>query len=134
MPQRKYEVSDPTTQDFFQVTDVTDRTGPFDMTGEDGKPIKRYGGITYAVAVFTAYLAKSSQGRIDPQVEANKLCAKLNSTPAPLPSTNRFQVTPGDYNVTDTIAERVIATFRTPWCPNAQAEAVELVGRLNALR
>ena len=132
MPQRKYEVSDPTGSEFHQVTDVTDRTGPFEVEDpETRQKVKRYGGTTAAAAIFTAYLTKASNGRLNPQVEANALCQRLNGTNTPPPPSTRFVMEPGDFTVKDTIAEKAIAIFRSTWCPNAQQECAALVARLN---
>ncbi len=129
----RYEVSDPTQTGFAQVTDVSQRTGPFDATDDTGKPIKKYGGITMAVALYTDYLSKASKGRIDPTAEANKLAQKLNAMPQPTANMSRFVVQYGDCSVYDDIGEKILATFRPAFCPNAQREAEDLAKRLNGI-
>jgi hypothetical protein len=128
----RYEVSDPTQEGFWTVTDVKDRIGPFPLTikNDEGEPvtIQQFKGQTYTVAVFTPYLTKLG---IQAEAEANTLARKLNAAPAPQPGKNRFQTGVGQIELKDTIKEQTVAAFRPEYCPNAQVECEALAKRLN---
>ena len=135
----RFEVEDPTQQGFWQVIDTHYRTGPWketyqvqvsdpitgDVKGQPKTIDHPYGGRTYVVAVFSAYLTEAG---IDAENEARKLANKLNAMP---PSPPPQDLDPQDVkplNVTKN--GTVVAMFREPYCPDAGIEAAALAGRL----
>ena len=93
----RYEVIDPTGQNFWQVIDTIGRTGPFSkrILNDDGIEVELqvYKGYTWVVASFTPYMPR-------PEREARELADRLNADPMPVPAQARtdagFVRYPGD--------------------------------------